>query len=543
MSDFTLLTKEQVEGEEKLDVLKEYGIFPKLSDFAAISDFGDERWFTKSNSDYGDVIYVGNGYGNTNLNITSSNNNHYTIRPAIKYNLIEDKCQSISVTQKGFLEVDYGEYPQSAPSKDVQEQLKKAHYEGKLRKTGRLFTTSKILYSEKFIPKHYIEYEYQGKKYIKTEVKTPWMNGYDTTTISGCDYKRGNEIWIEVEPITWIVDEKDNIAITKNLLIGGIPFIYEGNIESAKYYGDFENTGVKEYLDDYFAIEILPKEKQMAINPKKNKIKKASGFYILSESPGSDYYYAETSDFAKVLGCSTGWLTSESDDFHPWRREVIGGTNVDYNERVAGIRPAIWFEEIKAFCNKEKYIKPGVLLVEYGEYPQKVVNDDFQIELEKKYLEGKIEKTEKTYTIPFNGGIKKTEELTYKGKKYVRVKPKFDKVKLSNGTEYEKDKFVWIEVLPIKWVAFDSKYGIALAVDSLLSGISYEDNVDKFLEDHLAEDLLPSNNKLRHEKHKGNERKRPGIKVNTINVEKIEEIISESNMEIKEKSNEVQRKR
>ena len=125
----------------------------------------------------------------------------------------------------------------------------------------------------------------------------------------------------------------------------------------------------------------------------------------------------------------------------------------------------------------------GTEEVEYGEYPQNAADSRMQNILESEYNRG-VNKTGRSYTFDsvryddYDTGFKPVtyEEYEYQGKKYIRIKANSDfdgtKFKLSNGVKYRDGDYVWVEVLPVKWL-IDDKTGILISKKGLVSGIRF----------------------------------------------------------------------
>ena len=54
-----------------------------------------------------------------------------------------------------------------------------------------------------------------------------------------------------MQPVRWLFDEKVKIAVTENLIFAGVQFNH-----SNQYDGNFENTDIKKFMDNYFAKEL-----------------------------------------------------------------------------------------------------------------------------------------------------------------------------------------------------------------------------------------------------------------------------------------------
>ena len=135
----------------------------------------------------------------------------------------------------GILEVEYGEYPQTLVDSKTQnklekiyllEQLKKEEYRTKMKKTGKVYTfdrlpASPVNFNKPIRPICYDELVYNNQKYIRL-----WEN---------CD----RYLWIKVEPIIWLIDEKTGLLISKKILLSGIRFA-----ERLSDTSDFSNSDI-----------------------------------------------------------------------------------------------------------------------------------------------------------------------------------------------------------------------------------------------------------------------------------------------------------
>ena len=266
--DFTFLDEEQVFGNKQLDILKQYGTKCAITDFAIllggyVSDCcctseGNSRkdytgsWWTKSSVGNNDMVVV-DEYGDNDWSVIYERLDG--ARPVLPYSSISSLCSNKMTNEFGILEVEYGEYPQEIVSEDFARTLERVYSFGAMNQTGKTYTTdigTRENYGIEFIPKKHIEYEYYGKKYIRIIA----TQNIGEILSDGSKIEKGKSYWIEVKPIKWLVDEKNNFAVIKNLILSGIQF---DNRED--YKGDFENTNIKKYLDTYFSKEIIPSNK------------------------------------------------------------------------------------------------------------------------------------------------------------------------------------------------------------------------------------------------------------------------------------------
>ncbi len=270
--DFTFLTEEQIFGEKQLEVLKKYGTKCAISDFSillggAVSDFfytNEEEhlknrtgwWWSKTpvDNDACAVDSIGDSHWY---------NVHYRkvgCRPALPYSVIQSISSNEVRGANGVVEVECFEWPQTVVSKAVEKELEKNFKRGKLLKTEVKYPADSIAYDKydtDFKLRTFDTYFYNDKKYIRFIGDS---NGKEQTLSNGEAIKEGKPYWIEVEPIKWLISEKENIALAKIILFSGVQFNKERN-----YKGDFNNTNIKKFLDQYFAKVVnVPKNFQVA---------------------------------------------------------------------------------------------------------------------------------------------------------------------------------------------------------------------------------------------------------------------------------------
>lgn len=152
------------------------------------------------------------------------------------------------------LEVCYGEYPQTIVDEDYSSVLEEAYNKGTLRTTGKVYSaTGREVQGFDVVAtvnKNYIEYEYNGGKYIRFVTNS---NCDGLTLSNGVKVKAENIYWVRVEPIVWLVFERGDLAISKKIIFDGVPFMKCGK----SYMGNFEDSFIYEYMNNYFAKEII----------------------------------------------------------------------------------------------------------------------------------------------------------------------------------------------------------------------------------------------------------------------------------------------
>ncbi|MBR3209370.1 MAG: hypothetical protein IKF82_03785 [Bacilli bacterium] len=267
MNEITLLSKEQVFGKQKIDVIKKMGTKCAVTDFAILLGAVVSRgirmdddnslkgrtteWYLLSSNNVLDVNSVAMFDG---FLWTYANERSGGIRPVLPYADIPGVLKKAKRNNQGVLEVEYGEYPQYAPGFDIQRTLADEFSKGTLRKTGKTYTRDSRRYGdfyESFSPVEHEEFEYNGKKYVRVN---SIRAEYEMVLLSNNALVRsGDAAWVEVSPITWYVDEESKLLISKNCLASGVRFCNEG-----QYHGYFKSTEMYMFLNEYFAREILP---------------------------------------------------------------------------------------------------------------------------------------------------------------------------------------------------------------------------------------------------------------------------------------------
>ena len=179
-------------------------------------------------------------------------------RPALPFSSIGSiptNGESGKRARDGILEVEYGYYPQKAVSKDMQEKLERAFQRRSLTRTGKNYTTDSReydAYSEKFSPKQHEEFQLDGKRYVRVQANTRYGNS--TFTLSnGENYSVGDNVWVEVQPVKWLVDEREKIMLTDRLIFSGVQFNHTRDYHTR----DFDKTDIKTFMDRYLARDLV----------------------------------------------------------------------------------------------------------------------------------------------------------------------------------------------------------------------------------------------------------------------------------------------
>lgn len=295
VSAITLMTDKQIcgdnQGKGQLQVMKAYGRATSMSDLAvvmggslsdcevihnredgAIRNRRAGYVWSASSDEYGYVRTV-DGKGHWSGSYCHPHGRTGGVRPVLPSSVTSSIGLSKAKPSRkisGVDVVEYGEYPQTIASREVSEKLKKAFTKKELQATGKKYTFDGVEneddYNTPFCAKEHIEYQYDGKRYIRVRAKS--CN--DSSLLSNGDTPNTGEVyWIEVQPIEWLVEPAkcyDDCVLPKKVLIdnpnagmlvarhalfAGVQFD-----RKEEYDGNFAKTDMKQYLQNHFAKEM-----------------------------------------------------------------------------------------------------------------------------------------------------------------------------------------------------------------------------------------------------------------------------------------------
>lgn len=303
MNEFTFPTMNQIFGnkENKLGIFEEYGLAAAATDFAICCGCYVNTGFYKENNmvgsyytkdkDIDSMMSVGVSYLETK-NCYNPRNRGMGARPMTTFENLSD-CAKIVSEHDRYFEVEYGEYPQEAVSEEMQLEL--TNLLSSLKATVKNYTIDSMACwsNADFTPESLIEYEYNNKKYVRVQAKC--STGGKITLSNRIEYFDGDYVWIEVQPVRWLVDKIKKTVIAKRILFAGIPLD-----NSNQYEGDFEKTIMQRYLNDCFVKDIIPSKNDMKVN---NEFSESNTENSDHQSCSSDDMNAE--DIIKKLDTET----------------------------------------------------------------------------------------------------------------------------------------------------------------------------------------------------------------------------------------------
>lgn len=351
---YILLSKEQVFGENKTDIINALGAACEASDFAVLSgaDIGENRtgkWFLSSANGYGDAC-VADQNGNQIVAYATSRS---SVRPALRCEDISALPCKMAKDISGLEEAEFGEYPQYAADKTLARTLEQEFSEGLLRKTGKKYNAQ------------YDEFQYDGGKYIRVS----YMAEAECSLSDGRICKNDDIVWITVSPVKWLYDAKAGLLISRTILASGVLFSAENY-----YDGDFERTAVYKFLNDTFAKDIIPSvlremtpEEQAEYEEEAKRAAKRRNPYGLNFDEVSEEDIirgAIESDVAVFLhGPSSEGKSARIKQIDPTCEIIylrnatpdsLNGRSV-YNQSTGEMIdiPPTWFKKVKARCEQE----------------------------------------------------------------------------------------------------------------------------------------------------------------------------------------------
>lgn len=177
-NEMRMLTREEVFGSQKIDIIDKMGTKCAVSDFAILlgANVSDQEfalnntslksrtttWFLASQMKMG-VAFTINTDGHVKW--TSPTDRFPAIRPVLEYQTFSDKLVKNSKEISMPLEIEFGEYPQYAVSHCLAQQLEASFLTGNLQTTGKTYTIDARKTNEfslPFAPQIYLEYTYNG---------------------------------------------------------------------------------------------------------------------------------------------------------------------------------------------------------------------------------------------------------------------------------------------------------------------------------------------------------------------------------------------
>ena len=229
---------------------------------------------------------------------------------------------------------------------------------------------------------------------------------------------------------------------------------------------------------------------------------------------------AAVTDFSILLGARSEGKKDLGDSVAEtscwWTREVNWGRKggkkayvicpsgycsmADVDATWVGARPALPYSSIKSVSLNERIRDfDGIKEIEYGEYPQTVVDEYYSLKLEDLYNYGNLKPTDKKYTTG-KGSVH--TEYEYNGSKYIRFVADLKYVGqfLSDGRKVHTGGVYWLRVEPIVWFV-DEIADVALSKKVIFSGVEFQgyrcevdfdkSSIKEFMDRFFSREIVP----------------------------------------------------
>jgi len=288
--EITLLTYEQILGKKKLKIFNKIDASASITDFAILLggefdflNFNDSNLTEKTGSYFTETAYCYGGQKNK-VGIIQGNGKEIWckiddwtigIRPVLTFQ--KNSFIPKKKNRNEILEIEYGFYPQTAVSKEMQGELEDNYQSKNVVETDRYYRVVSKSYNDNFKRVfeniEYKEYEYKGKRYVRV-IAAPCYISVELS--NGQEYRGKDIVWIEVEPIKWFIDKKSKLLLSKKIICAGIPFS-----TASTYTGDFESTKMFYFLNSSLIRCILQNNIQIKKEVKKEENKEKSEIEIL----------------------------------------------------------------------------------------------------------------------------------------------------------------------------------------------------------------------------------------------------------------------
>lgn len=274
-NEFTIPSLKQIIGDQQLEVIKKLGSRCAVSDYAILeganvsNDFfidngcsslkdragsyrlstvyrGDER-YNYAQYEY-EICYDGRV-----MSLYAPTRDNTAIRPIIYFPNSNEIYQH-GQRKNGVWEYKYGNYPVYAVEPNFEQKLNYLLEADKLKEV-KGYTTDLVDnydYNIGFKPVKHTAYEHNGHRYIRVKVKDNRI----VRLSNGKLYGPGDYSWIEILPLIWLYDEKNQLLISKIALTSGIHYCREKEERSIT---PIENSPIYKFLNKCFAKEIMYK--------------------------------------------------------------------------------------------------------------------------------------------------------------------------------------------------------------------------------------------------------------------------------------------
>lgn len=290
MQNLTLPSEVEVFGDYKIKQTKRSGTIAQITDYAILNG--------GFSSNKGNLVNMGRYFLNDlykraffsayivsyvdefGQKQASEEANGIGIRPVLEYSDVLANNPDLRPIRidSNLSEVSYGKILQSAVDSELQVKLtnvkalkeliltgeQKEHLKDFLQLDEITITDDVYIRNTKNYSSFFAQtipvYEYQGRRFAKVKANTCFSNDENFTLSNGVSYKNGDDIWIEEEPVKWIINEKNDTMISKKIIQAGVRYDRENYFFEEP---NFFRTELNYYLNNYLSKELFRSEKTL----------------------------------------------------------------------------------------------------------------------------------------------------------------------------------------------------------------------------------------------------------------------------------------
>lgn len=255
MNKFRILKLDEVIGENKLSIFKHIALSTDITDFAIASgtfSFKDLDSLTTGMYWLDDAVLGENKAYVVGINSDIDKVCKYEksiagLRIAVKYSDIQDDIICETKIDDSLSVIQYGFYPKSLVREFTYPEFVRLYDSKEINETEQTCILPRLTYGmfSKFGVTEKKILQYNQINFIEYNME------HVICALNGEKYFKGSPMLFKVEPINWFVDKEKDVAVTEDVIVGGIPFSSSVDMLS-------NNEDINEYLE-YFEKSIVKK--------------------------------------------------------------------------------------------------------------------------------------------------------------------------------------------------------------------------------------------------------------------------------------------
>ena len=256
------------------NLFKQFGISAHHTDFSLLTG-GDVTFdyltskSKKPQADYwtdikneNNLPLIINSFGDTEVAFINQRN--IGIRLVLKYSDFINYVEDENVINDTISKVLLGSYPNEVCDYDTSNLLEKLYRINNLALAPKKYLINENLIQRcGFIPKNLDVYEYLDNYYVRIISNNLHPN---LRLSNGVVSNNGNFYWIKITPLVWYLDKENDIMLTKDAIVSGIPYRI-----NQKFY-DNEESFLSLFVNERLMEDIL--DNNLKKVKKKHLIKK-----------------------------------------------------------------------------------------------------------------------------------------------------------------------------------------------------------------------------------------------------------------------------